>query len=165
MVRPVRPEEHAEAGRVLEAAWREFVGLGEEGWDRYVRDHVSNVAARAERTLVLVAVEDERILGSATLETDDRVGDPDDEGEPLPPEEARIRMVGVAPGARRRGVGRLLMEGRFEEARRAGKTLVTLRTTPRQKAAHAMYEDMGFARGADTVFDDGFVLMSYEIRL
>ncbi len=74
-------------------------------------------------------------------------------------------MLGTHPGARRRGIARMLMHACIEAARHAGKTHVTLNTTPRMKAAQAMYESMGFTRGEDRVFPDGFVLLSYSMEL
>ena len=111
---------------------------------------------------MLVAVEDGRVLGTATLELGGRV-DADD--PPLRPEEAHIRMVGVDPGARGRGIGKALMEACLSEARAGGKTLATLHTTRRMTTAQRMYESMGFNRGPDRVFSDGFVLMSYSLPI
>src|SRR3990170_867768 len=92
-------------------------------------------------------------------------GPPGESGEPLLTEEAHVRMVGVRAEDRRRGVGRRLMEGCIDEARRAGKSLVTLHTTERMTAAQRMYESMGFERGQDYVFPDGFRLLGYERRI
>jgi GNAT superfamily N-acetyltransferase len=162
-VRPVRPEEYRGAGEITALAYHEFVPPGEQAWEDYLRE-LADVAGRAERTLVLVAVEDGRILGTATLELTGRV-EAGHEREPLLPHEAHVRMVGVHPEARGRGVGRLLMEACIGEAGKAGKALLTLNTTQRMRAAQSMYEAMGFRRGPDRVFDDGFVLMSYSLHL
>ena len=164
-VRDVRPDEYAEAGRVTADAYREFATKGRD-WDGYLR-RLADVADRVRRTRVLVAVEEGRILGTLTLELDGRTdeGAHDREAEPLAPGEAHVRMLGVAKDARGRGIGRLLMDACLAEARRAGKTFVTLNTTERMTAAQSMYESMGFERGEDWVFDDGFVLLSYSLRL
>jgi ribosomal protein S18 acetylase RimI-like enzyme len=157
-IREATPQEHAEAGRVTAASYREFVGPGETGWESYLAQ-IADVAARAGRTRVMVAVQDGRILGSATLELDDRV-DPQDDGA-LAPHEAHIRMLGVHPEARGRGVARQLMAACEESASAAGKTLMTLHTTSRMEAGQKMYESLGYVRGEDRVFPDGFVLLSY----
>ncbi len=140
-------------------AYREFVTPGESDWEEYL-ERIADVGRRAARTRVLVAVEGGRILGSATLELAGRVEEEDD--PPLEPDEAHIRMLGVLPGARRRGVAGLLMEACAEEARAAGKRRMTLHTTRRMRAAQAMYESIGFTRREDRVFPDGFVLLSYS---
>lgn len=159
-IRPVRPGEHEEAGRVTAEAYREF---GVERWGDY-GDRLADVARRARRTTVLVAVEDGRILGTATLELDRRIegGHPRD---PLAPDEAHMRMLGVALGARGRGIGPALVEACIERARAAGKSRLTLDTTEGMTAARRMYEGMGFRRGPDKVWPDGFRLLSYEREL
>lgn len=159
-IRPVRGSEHAETGRVTSLAYREFVRPDDpSAWEEYLA-HIADVAGRAERTLVLVAVEDERILGSVTLELGSRVEPEDD--PPLASDEAHIRMLGVDPQARGRGIARMLVDRCFEEAASAEKTRMTLHTTERMRIAQAMYERMGFEREADRVFPDGFVLLTYS---
>jgi len=155
-VRPALPDEHDEVGRVTALAYREFAES--ESWDRYL-DLIADVGARADIAVVLAAFEDGRVLGSATLELDRRIEDDDPE---LPPDEAEIRMLGVDPDQRGRGVARALMDACFAWAAKAGKTRMRLHTTQRMKAAQAMYEAMGFQRLPDRVFPDGFVLLRYE---
>jgi len=161
-VRESTPEEHAEAGRVTADAYREFVRPGDEGWERYLA-RIADVADRADRTTILVAVEDGRVVGSLTLELDGRVRDGDDADQrPLEPKEAHIRMLGVDPAARARGVARALMAESEARARAAGKTFMTLHTTRRMEAAQAMYARLGYERTDDLVFPDGFVLLGYR---
>jgi ribosomal protein S18 acetylase RimI-like enzyme len=157
-VRPATPHEYAEAGRVTALAYREFVAPGETEWEEYL-EHIADVGGRAGTATVLVAVEDGRIVGSATLELDERI---DDDDPPLREGEAHIRMLGVHPDTRRRGVARALMDACFAAARDAGRSRMTLHTTHRMTVAQAMYEGIGFVRLADRVFPDGFVLLSYE---
>jgi len=154
-VRAALPEEYEEAGRVTALAYREFADG--ESWDRYL-DRIANVGARAHVGVVLIAMEDGRILGSATLELDSRIEEHDDD---LPPDEAEIRMLGVDPGQRGRGVARAIMDACFAWAAKAGKTRMLLHTTQRMEAAQAMYESLGFERLPDRVFPDGFVLLTY----
>jgi ribosomal protein S18 acetylase RimI-like enzyme len=164
-VREATSEEHAEAGAVTADAYREFVGPGDDDWERYLA-RIADVRSRADRTTILVAVEDGHVLGSLTLELDARVRDEDDqELRPLGPGEAHIRMLGVDPAARARGVARALMAESEARARAAGKTFMTLNTTHRMKAAQAMYERLGYDRAEDIVFPDGFVLLGYTKQL
>ena len=156
-VRPVRPSEFENAGRVTALAYREFVGPGESEWEEYL-ERIADVGARADRALVLVAVEDGEVVGSATLELGDRL---EEEDAPLPPDEAHIRMLGVDPAARRRGVARALIDACFERAREGGRTRMTLHTTQRMRSAQAMYEALGFERQPDRVLPDGFVLLTF----
>jgi ribosomal protein S18 acetylase RimI-like enzyme len=157
-VREVRDAEVDEAGAVTALAYREYVEPGETAWEGYL-EHIADVRGRADRTIVLVAVDDGRILGSATLELERRI---DHDDPPLAPDEAHIRMLGVHPESRGRGVATALMAACFDRARRAGRTRMTLHTTLRMAMAQAMYERMGFERRADRVFPDGFILLTYE---
>ena len=161
-IREATPGEYAEVGRVTAEAYREFVRPRDDAWRDYL-GHIADVEGRADRTTILVAEEDGRILGNATLELVDRVEPEDD--PTLHPEESHIRMVGVDPGARRRGIANALLDRCFELARASGKTFVTLHTTQRMTAAQRMYEGMGFRRLEDRVFPDGFVLLTYRIEL
>ena len=88
-VRPARPEEYDETGRVTALAYREFADG--ESWEQYL-ELIADVGARADIAVVLAAVEDGRILGSATLELDRRIEDDDPQ---LPPE----LLPGDWPGA------------------------------------------------------------------
>jgi ribosomal protein S18 acetylase RimI-like enzyme len=140
-IREARPEEYEEAGKVTALAYREFVPAeGGDDWEDYL-GRMADIAERAQRTRILVAVEDGRILGTVTLELDGRVGDWDGD-PPLGPGEAHIRMLGVDPAARARGVGTRLMG-----------------------AAQRMYQRLGYERTEDHVFPDGFVLLGYRKEL
>jgi GNAT superfamily N-acetyltransferase len=164
-VREARSDEYEEAGRITAEAYREFARPGQSWEDYLVR--IADVAERAQRTTILVAVEDGHMLGTVTLELEGRTdaGRDGSESGPLEPGQAHVRMLGVAPEARGRGVGRLLMDACIDVARRAGKTLLTLNTTERMKVARAMYGSMGFTQTEDVVFPDGFVLLAYELPL
>ncbi|HUF59387.1 MAG TPA: GNAT family N-acetyltransferase [Actinomycetota bacterium] len=167
-VREAIADEHAAAGHVTAEAYREFVRPGDDDWERYLL-RIADVASRADQTTILVAIDDGRVVGSLTLEIDGRVrddeDDEDDEQRPLEPEEAHIRMLGVDPAARTRGIARALMAESEARARAAGKTFMTLNTTHRMKAAQAMYERLGYERTPDIVFPDGFVLLGYTKQL
>ena len=160
-IRDAREDEHAEAGRVTALAYLEFIRPGDGDWREYA-ERIADVAGRAERTTVLVAVEEGRILGTATLELDGRV---EAEDGPLEPHRAEIRMLGVDPKTRGQGIAKLLMAECEDRARAAGKTLMTLNTTERMRVAQLMYESLGYERGEDRVFPDGFVLLSYSKSL
>jgi ribosomal protein S18 acetylase RimI-like enzyme len=159
-IREAAPDEWDEAGRVTADAYREFVRDPE--WTAYL-GMIADVRGRADRTTILVAWEDGRIVGSATLELDGRVEVDDDPA--LRPGEAHIRMLGVAPDRRGRGIGRALMADCEERARAAGKTFVTLHTTTPMTAAQAMYGALGYERGPDRVVGDDFVLLSFSKQL
>ncbi len=160
-VREVRAEEHTEAGEVTVASYREFLREGDPDWPEYLR-RIGDVGGRTAAAIVLVAIEDGRIVGTVTLELDGRI---DDDHGTLAPDEAHIRMLGVHPDARGRGIGPLLMAACEERARTAGRTLITLNTAARMEAAQRMYGALGYDRGEDWRFSQDFVLLSYSKRL
>ena len=161
--RLARPEEYAEAGRVTALAYREFVPDDESReWLAYL-DRIANVSDRAARTRIVVAVEDGRVLGSATLEVDGRTEEDDE--RPLEPDEAHIRMLGVDPNARGRGVAKGIMAGCEGLALEAGRTRMTLNTTNMMQAAQKMYESLGYQKLPDQTLPSGFVLMAYQKQL
>lgn len=161
-IRPVRPDEFAEAGRITASAWQP-AGDADERWLRFSA-RIADVAGRADITSVFVAVEGGRILASVTLELDGRMPD-DVNPAPLRPGEAHIRLLGVAPEARRRGIARMLMEHCMRVAREHGKERLTLNTWSRNFGAQALYESMGFSRGEDIVAPTGFRAFTYEYAL
>jgi len=142
-IRAVRPSEFEAAGAMTRAAYHEFyAGDGETYLER-----LGDVAGRAGAALVLVALQDSHIVGTATLELDQRI--PNSSRPPLEPDEAHLRMLGVDPAVRRSGIGRQLVRACIDIARSRGKQRLTLDTIERMTAARAMYESMGF-RGAGT---------------
>jgi ribosomal protein S18 acetylase RimI-like enzyme len=157
LIRPVRTEEYATAGRETRAAFTAFFG---EANPEYL-DMVADVAGRCGPTTVLVAVEDGRILGSVTLELTTKL-DPD---RNLAPDEAHLRMLGVAPEAQGRGVGRALVEAAVALARTAGKERLTLGTMPEMAAARHLYEKMGFRSGTPAEHAPGQCHLTYELAL
>jgi ribosomal protein S18 acetylase RimI-like enzyme len=160
-IREALPEEFAETGVVTAEAYREFFAEADSELKAYL-DEIADVAGRATRTTILVAVDGDRIMGSATLELDGRT---DEDAQPLAPDEAHIRMLGVRPDARGAGVGRRLMAACEERARAAGRTRMTLHTTTLMRAARQMYASLGYERSEDRVYPDGFVLLGYTKQL
>ena len=121
-IREALEREHDEIGRVTAEAYRDFVR------DESYLQRIADVADRATRTQILVATDGGAIVGSLTLELSTRVNADDD---PLESHRAHIRMLGVAPAAQGRGVGRALMREAERRAVDAGKREMTLHTTER----------------------------------
>jgi ribosomal protein S18 acetylase RimI-like enzyme len=160
-IREARPEEYAQTGVVTADAYREFFAEADADLRSYLEE-IADVEGRATRTTILVAVDGDRIVGSATLELDGRTSE---DAGPLAPDEAHIRMLGVHPDARSAGVGRQLMAACEERALAAGRTRMTLHTTTLMRAAREMYGVLGYERSEDRVYPDGFVLLGYSKQL
>jgi hypothetical protein len=62
------------------------------------------------------------------------------------PGELDFRLLAVAPSARRRGIGRLLVEHSIALAAERGATRVVMNSGPDMTGAHQLYYSMGFTR-------------------
>jgi GNAT superfamily N-acetyltransferase len=138
------PQEQSAAGRVTLAANAEFAPADPGDpfvptWKRYLASMADAAGRAAGGGVLLVAVEDGRVVGTVTLYLADgseqwRSGD------------AMFRFLAVDPAARGRGIGRALLQACLERARAAGKGRMALHTTEWMTTARAMYERAGFAR-------------------
>ncbi len=123
---------------------------------------VADVRSRAQRAVILAALLNGRIIGSATLEVSQRI---DANAPPLPPDTAHLRMLGIARDSRGIGAGRALVGACIGRARERGCTVMTLHTTNLMTAAQRMYESLGFIHGAHETIRPGLVLLSYSRTL
>jgi ribosomal protein S18 acetylase RimI-like enzyme len=161
-IHEVRESEYAAAGEATARAYREFALPGSAGWEAYLA-RIADVAGRAQRTALLVASVGGEIAGSATLEVDARMNP--ESTEPLADDEAHLRMLGVDPAYRGRGVARRLVVACIDAARAHGKRRLTLETAPVMTAAQQLYSSMGFAFLGDRVTADGMRLLEYSLTL
>jgi ribosomal protein S18 acetylase RimI-like enzyme len=157
IVREARPHDYAAAGDVAVDAYRSInPDLGR--YEARLRD----VAGRMTDATVLIAVVDDRLVGTATYvpgphsqlaETDD-------------PDDAGLRMLAVAPDIGGRGIGTALVEHAVDLARWAGRRRLVLLTRPEMHAAHRIYRRMGFVRvpEIDEVWED-VTLLGYARML
>lgn len=162
-VRRVRAEEYVVAGEVTASAWTPAGSLEDKDWLSF-RARIADVASRDTVAAVYVATEDGCILGSVTLETKKRVVGEED-STTLSPEEAHVRVLGVAPEVRRRGVGRVLMSHCADVARQNGKARLTLNTSLKNVTAQNFYESIGYVRLSNIQSANGSILCSYELKL
>ena len=162
LIREARPQDYEAAGRVTQAAWREFEWPADPIWAEYFA-RLGDVAGRAERALVLVALERGMVVGTATVELESTV----ESGGTLEPDHANFRMLAVAPAWRGRGVGRRLVEECIARARGVGKSIATLHTAEEMVAALAIYGSLGFERDPAGDYEpaSGHVLRAYRLEL
>lgn len=158
-IRKALPAEFAAIADLVVEAYRE-VGETDAGYVPELRD----VAGRAAQVPVLVALE---ALTDAVLGTVTYVPGPGPYHEGDFGDAASFRMLAVAPGARRRGIGQALVEACIERARADGRTAIGIYTRPFMTDAHRMYERLGFSRAPelDIEFDPGDWLLAYRIEL
>jgi ribosomal protein S18 acetylase RimI-like enzyme len=157
-IREARPDEYQAAGELTVIAYA-AEGETDVGYAEELRD----VASRAGVVPVLVAVDpDGTMLGTVTY-----VPGPGPYAESDREDEAGFRMLAVAPWAQGRGVGRALVEACIGRARAEGRRGIAILTRPSMRAAHKLYETLGFERdkAADWEFEPGEWLWGYRLGL
>jgi ribosomal protein S18 acetylase RimI-like enzyme len=136
VVEPASPEDFRRIGELTAGV---YVGDGLAP-PEYVPT-LADVDGRAQLAELLVARDDDGIVGSVALVLDGEFG------EVLRSDaEAAFRMLVVDPSARGRGIGELLVTACLDRARAAGKRRMVLSTDRRMAGAHRLYERLGFAR-------------------
>lgn len=161
LIRPATPDEY---GPIGELAVRVYLS------ERYVRadSHypavLRDVASRAEKAELMVAVDDAgRLLGTVTYAPGGTVYAETADG----PDEAAFRMLVVDPAARGQGVGAALVAWCVERARADGARVLRLSTQPGMAAAGRLYERLGFVRTPDRdwVPEPHVRLVTYALEL
>ncbi|MEJ7635199.1 GNAT family N-acetyltransferase [Aeromicrobium sp.] len=129
LVRVALEDEYVAVGTLTVA------GYDADGW-------LADAAPRGRDSVLLVATEGDELLGTVTwcppgaptreLAVEDHQGE--------------FRTLSVAPGARRRGVGRALVSSCLDRARALLLTEVLLCSLNDMTPAHRLYESFGFVR-------------------
>jgi ribosomal protein S18 acetylase RimI-like enzyme len=166
VIRRVESGEYEALGDLTARAYLDdgLLDFGES--DAYLHE-LKDVAKRAAAAEVLVAVEGGILLGGVTF-----VPGP---GSPMAdiagPGEAEIRMLAVGRAARGRGAGEALVRACIERARAVeGCTTVVLSTQGAMRAAHRIYERLGFVRTPERDWNPvphlgDLTLLAYELTL
>jgi ribosomal protein S18 acetylase RimI-like enzyme len=138
-VRPARREELEEVGRLTLASYLADGMVNPEG--SYAKE-LADAPRRARDAELLVAVDSEgTLVGTVTI---CRPGSP--LGQLSRSGELEFRMLAVAPGARRRGVGELLVNAVLARATEIGARRVVLCSAAEMRVAHRLYARLGFTR-------------------
>lgn len=157
-VRPALPDELDAVGELTAAAYLADRPVGDD-YLALLRD----ARTRSEVAELLVAVDsDGGLLGTVTL-----VGPDGDEQwrETSPHDAATMRMLAVAPSARRRGIGRLLTQACVDRCAQRGWRSLCLLTLTSMTAAQSLYASYGFVRdeSLDVEISPEIVLIGYRI--
>lgn len=120
-------------------------------WDGYRQNIVSTLSAVRPKTQI-VAEEAGRIVGSVLLyPAGTEIVRPGGGSMTLALPE--VRLLAVAPSARGKGIGVLLMDECVRQARESGAKALTLHTTNMMQSAMRLYARMGFQRVPDLDFE------------
>jgi ribosomal protein S18 acetylase RimI-like enzyme len=76
-------------------------------------------------------------------------------------------MLAVAPAAQGRGIGTALLQQVIDESARRGRTGVVCSSQSAMRAAHRVYERLGFARDPERDWSPlpGVQLLAFALRL
>lgn len=164
VIRPVQPHEYQEAGAVLVTAYRHDYTLSTE----YL-EHLRAIDHWATDHQVWIAVEDTLAVPGGSTVTALPPGSPTGAAQPTGtspilglvvtprpggpplaplarPGEFDFRLLAVHPQARGRGIGELLTRHIIDLARNRGATAVVMNSGPDMRAAHRLYDRLGFER-------------------
>jgi ribosomal protein S18 acetylase RimI-like enzyme len=152
-IRSARPDEFAAVGDLCVAAYAPFV-TGDDQYLAVLRD----AALRASEAELLIAIDGDVLLGTVTF-----VPDGGSLGEIARPGETEFRMLAVDPAAQGRGVGSALLRRVLDASR--GSDGVVCSSLPAMRAAHRIYERLGFRRapGRDWSPVPGVELLAFVV--
>ncbi len=161
VIRNARSEELDQVALLLKEAYQEYDKyLPPEIFKSYLED-IMDVRSRLPDSDLLVAELDGRLVGTVTLylrAVESRV---------WPAGWASVRLLGVLPDYRGRGIGKALMEECIRRCKKEGIRILGLHTTEAMASAKRMYERMGFTRVPEFDFHPrpGVVVMAYRLEI
>lgn len=134
-------------------------------WNEYYDNEIPDVRGRWPFTEHLVVIDDDRVVATACYipdASDERMAD-----DRWPDGYAAMRLLGVDPSARGRGLGKLLTEACLDRARNQPADWFGLHTTHLMAVARAMYERLGFERFPenDIPITESFSVIAYRLKL
>ena len=153
-IRDARRDELDAIGALTAQAYEEYMPDDSASEDRRrsfaeYREDMRDVRERVDRgALVILAEREGRLVGSVTY----YAPGVDKSEEGWPPEIAAIRLLGVLPSERGRGIGRALTDETLKRARSTAAPAFGLHTTDLMAIARGMYERMGFVRVPENDF-------------
>jgi GNAT superfamily N-acetyltransferase len=154
LVRPARPEELDEAGRITLEAYREYEHeFPPDYWEPYAVE-LANARRRAEVGMVVVAEIDGRLVGAAALRVD-----------PYEADTVYLQMVAADPGVRRAGIGLAIMDYAFEYARRQGAVTLKWNTVSFMHPARKLYTHLGYEPEQEDPLTEDATLFTYRVKV
>ncbi len=146
-IRDAHPNDRDAIREITLLAYQEYAAVMPLHWEGY-RESILATLAEVTPAEQLVAEQVGVIVGSVLLyPAGTKVSASED--VPTVREWPEVRLLAVAPTARRQGIGAALMRECIRRARRAGASFLTLHTTDIMPVAMRMYERLGFLRAPD----------------
>lgn len=136
-MRPAVEDELDTIASLIVDAYAEYAAqMSPDAWSSFANE-IANVRGRMADGELLVAEEDDRIVGAVTMFTGWRGAQEGTMG---------VRLLSVPPENRGTGVGRTLMQACVDRARADGKRRLVFTTTQEMAIIRDLTESMGFAR-------------------
>lgn len=165
VVRLAREQEYGAIGDLTVAGYdaEGYLVKPDGSYDQRYADWLHDASARGRDGDLLVAVEGDTLLGTATWcppgSPYRELATRDDQGE--------FRTLSVAPEARGRGVGRALVADCLRRGRELGLTEMLLCSLTAMGPAHRLYESFGFARRPELDWSpaEGVHLWAFSLAL
>ena len=159
-VRLAAPSEYEQVGLLTVEAYMYDGYL--DGDEDYALE-LADAAARAANAELWVAADGPLLLGTVTYCPP---GSPNRELA-TSPDQAEFRMLAVSPSARRRGVGRMLVQHCITRSRELGQREMVLSSLDRMTSAHTLYAALGFVRAPHLDWEPsrGFKLWGFVLSL
>ncbi|WP_114240638.1 GNAT family N-acetyltransferase [Dyella sp. C9] len=152
-IRDIRPDEFDALGQLLVQVYAGLEGFPSPQEQPRYYEMLARIGEFTTRkhARVLVAVDEDLLFGGVVY-----FGDMAEYGSggmaTTLTNASGLRLLGVAPWARGRGLGRKLTEACIGFAREQGRAHVVLHSTEAMRVAWGMYERMGFQRAPDLDF-------------
>ena len=141
-IRDARPDELDAVARLTRDAYLQYKNpIPEPAWKAYLED-IMDIRSRVKVADIIVAEIKGHMVGTVTL----FLKPSNSSREGWPKDWAGIRLLGVHPDYRGRGIGRALMEECIRRCREKGISTIGLHTSELMEIARKMYEKMGFKR-------------------
>ena len=158
-IEPLTEADHAAVGSLLLEAYADYAERMGSEWVR-LRDGLAQAANR------LTDAEIAGVRGASGL---DAVvfyfGPSKSDGVIFPRDWASLRLLGVTPAARGRGLSRQLTDWCIARARGQGATRIGLHTSEAMTTARGLYERMGFVVDADLPMNFGLRYWRFRLDL
>jgi ribosomal protein S18 acetylase RimI-like enzyme len=162
-IRDARADEYNEVALVLKKAYQQYEGsLPPPAWESYL-SNIMDIRSRLNVAELIVAEVNGKLAGTVTLYSNPARA----VEEGWPAGWAGVRLLGVLPEYRGRGIGRALMEECIKRCRNSGIHTLGLHTSELMDVARRMYEKMGFRRipELDHHPAPGITVMAYRLDI
>ena len=165
-IRDAQPEEFEAIGKLMVGVYAQLEGFPTPAEQPGYYEMLANVGAFTTKpgTALLIAVSQGNSVDGAVVYFNEMTHYGSGGTAVMEKNAAAFRLLAVAPAARGKGVGKLLVTECIKKARAGKLRQIIIHSTMAMQTAWKMYEQLGFVRSADLDFLQG-QLPVYGFRL